>query len=175
MSILYLKALHIIFITAWFSGLFFWGRMLIYTSEAQSKSQAEQDILIPFFKSSIKRVLWIIVIPSLLLTVTFGTLMMLKLGVYREGWFHIKMLLVLLFLAYHLVLFRKMKQIFSNTYRGKPIMLRLLNEVPFVFLIAIVFTVFLRSFFSGVWAAGVFIGVLVSAALFARFVLKKKG
>ena len=52
--------------------------------------------------------------------------------------------------------------------------LRLLNEVPFLFLIAITFTVFLRSFFSGLWAVLVVVGGVVSITLISYFIRKLK-
>ncbi|MEO6720614.1 MAG: CopD family protein, partial [Ferruginibacter sp.] len=41
----YIKALHIIFIVTWFSGMFYIVRLFIYNTEAQEKSEPEKEIL----------------------------------------------------------------------------------------------------------------------------------
>ena len=65
---LYIKALHIIFIVTWFSGLFYIVRLFIYNTEAGQKAEPEKSILQRQFSIMIKR-LWLgITWPSAVLT-----------------------------------------------------------------------------------------------------------
>src|SRR6186713_1718137 len=54
----YVKALHIIFIVTWFSGMFYIVRLFIYNTEAQEKTEVEKQVLTPRFSIMIRR-LWL--------------------------------------------------------------------------------------------------------------------
>jgi protoporphyrinogen IX oxidase len=174
MHYLIFKALHVIFIVSWFAGLFFLGRMFIYHREAQFKSKEEQDILIPLLASAQKRVWYIITVPSMIITTGLGLSLMASSGAYREGWFHFKMLFVILFIGYNHYCNTIRKKLLNNTCTISSLKLRLMNEVPFLFLIAIVFTVFLRSFFSGLWAATVVVAISVLLLIISYLLRKRK-
>ena len=90
---LYIKALHIIFIVTWFSGMFYIVRLFVYHSEAAEKLEPERSILSKQYKIMIKR-LWLgITYPSAVLTLIFGTSMWYLLGVTPE-WLVIKLCFV---------------------------------------------------------------------------------
>ncbi len=172
--LLYLKAFHVIFLVAWFSGLFFLGRMFIYAQDALSKPEPDRSILLPYFLNAQTRVLYIIVLPALFATLCIGGGLMVVTQAYLQGWFHVKLLLVFGFLVYNVSCIK----IHYRLWRSEPVMsdfkLRLFNEVPFVFLILISFTVFLRSFLSGLWQACVFLGVIFLVAYSVRFFKKRR-
>ena len=68
----YIKALHIIFIVTWFSGMFYIVRLFIYNTEAQKKEAVEKKILTEQFTIMIRR-LWLgITWPSAILTIILG-------------------------------------------------------------------------------------------------------
>ena len=74
----YIKALHIVFVVTWFSGLFYIVRLFIYNTEAFEKAEPERGILLQQFAIMIKR-LWLgITWPSAILTLIFGPYMWLK-------------------------------------------------------------------------------------------------
>src|SRR5580693_219127 len=76
----YLKALHIIFIVTWFSGLFYMVRLFIYNAEAAQKPEPEKTILQQQFRTMTRR-LWLgITWPSAILTLIFGPWMMILMG-----------------------------------------------------------------------------------------------
>lgn len=174
MHYLTLKALHVIFIVSWFAGLFFLGRILVYHREALEKEESEKKVLVPLLTGAAKRVWYIITIPSMLITVTIGLTLMVHTGAFREGWFHFKFLFVILFLLYNIYLDKIRRAFARGELKLSSVRLRLLNEVPFLFLIAITFTVFLRSFFSGLWAALVVVGAGISITLISYFIRKLK-
>src|SRR6476661_6146732 len=68
----YIKALHIIFVVTWFSGLFYIVRLFIYTTEANEKPEPERTILIKQFQIMMKRLWYGITWPSAVLTLLFG-------------------------------------------------------------------------------------------------------
>lgn len=146
----YIKALHIIFIITWFSGMFYIVRLFIYNTEAQEKEEVEKRILTAQFTIMIKR-LWIgITWPSAILTIIFGTWMGFLYGSIPQ-WLWIKLGFVAALYAYQFTLQRiysdQMKGIFSFTSQQ----LRLWNEVATIFLIAIVMLVSVKQTMSLVW------------------------
>src|ERR1043165_9161997 len=72
MEFLYVKALHIIFVVTWFSGMFYLCRLFIYNREAQDRPEAERAVLQPQFNLMIRRLLFGITWPSAILTIIFG-------------------------------------------------------------------------------------------------------
>ena len=170
MPLLYIKALHVIFMVSWFAGLFFLGRFFIYHKEAIEKN--EQSI-IDLSISACRRVWYIIVLPSLILTILFGSYLAYKIGAYREGWLHFKLMIVILFVFYNIYLAKLRKAFYQNKPTPKSWKLRLINEVPFFFLVTIIFTVYLKDLFSGLWALFVLIMIvfILSSSL---YLFKKK-
>lgn len=161
----YLRAAHIVFLIAMFSGLFFLGRMFIYHAEAEEKSAAERDAIQAFTKKAVRRVWSIIVLPSTFITLLIGIVMMVKLGSMKEPWFHFKLTLLIFFFGYIHACGKFKKRVLTGSKPLKnTIGLRLFNELPFLFAAAITFTVIPRSFkpglavlvamllvFAGVW------------------------
>lgn len=146
----YIKALHIVFIVTWFSGMFYIVRLFIYNTEAQSKEQVEKQILTSQFSIMIKK-LWLgITWPSAILTLIFGTWMGFLYGSIPQ-WLWLKLGFVAGLYAYQFTLQRiysdQMKGIFSFTSQQ----LRLWNEVATIFLIAIVMLVSVKQAMSLVW------------------------
>ena len=146
----YIKALHIIFIVTWFSGMFYIVRLFIYLREAQDKPEVEKQILSAQFSIMIKR-LWLgITWPSAILTIIFGGWMGYLYGSIPQ-WLGIKLGFVSALYAYQFSLQRiytdQLKGIFTFTSQQ----LRLWNEVATIFLIAIVMLVSVKQSMSLVW------------------------
>src|SRR5881227_3234166 len=98
---LYLKALHIIFIVTWFSGLFYVVRLFIYNREAHDKAEPERSILQQQYSIMIRR-LWLgITWPSAILTFILGIWLWTSLGT-TPRWLLIKLVFVTALLLYHL-------------------------------------------------------------------------
>jgi len=140
MAILYLKAFHIVGFVAWFAGLFYLVRMFVYHTEAYDYEEPKKDILRSQFNLMEWRVYSIICNPAMMITWTFGLLMIYFYGFEWfkvNHWLHFKILLLILMTGYHLYcksLIRKLekgKTGFSSTK------FRLFNEVPTLFLILI--------------------------------------
>ena len=161
----YIKALHIIFIVTWFSGLFYVVRLFIYNTEAQEKPEPERSILQAQFAVMIRR-LWLgITMPSAILTLLFGPWMWYLLGTI-PGWPGIKLGFVAGLYLYHFTLHRLYRQQMKGIFRYSSQQLRIWNEVATVFLVAIVMLAVVKQGLSWVYGlAGLlaFIILLMSA------------
>lgn len=180
MSFLYLKALHIIFIVTWFSGMFYIVRLFIYNRDAQDKEEPERRILQQHFALMSKRLWYGITVPSAVLTLIFGPLVLWK-GNYLENfgfhtWLHIKLLFVILLYLYFFSLHKLFKQQQQGIFKYSSRQLRIWNEVATIFLVAIVMLAVVKSTMSWFWGlAGLilFIVVLMLAIRLYRKIRKE--
>lgn len=158
---LYVKALHIIFVVTWFAGLFYMVRLFIYNREAQDKTEPERTILQQQFTTMIKRLWFGITWPSCVLTIFFGTWLVVLLGIIPT-WLQIKLGFVIGLLLYHTSLHAIYLQQKKGVFKYSSQQLRVWNEVATIFLIVIVMLVEVQTGLSVVW--GVF-GVVGFAAV----------
>jgi len=157
----YVKALHIIFIVTWFSGLFYIVRLFIYNTEAGDKNEVEKNILRNQFSIMIKR-LWLgITFPSAILTLIFGGWMFYLLG-YFPQWLMIKLGFVLGLYIYHFTLHRIYSQQMKGIFKYTSTQLRIWNEVATIFLISIVMLVVVKQSISLLWGTVGLILVMIA-------------
>ena len=150
---LYLKALHIIFVVTWFAGLFYLVRLFVYHSEANEKSEPEKTILSQHFQLAEKRLWYGITVPSAYGTIIFGSWLLYYIyGTNIPNWLYLKLAFVVGLLIYHLMCGRIVAQLKKGELKYSSMQMRLWNEVATVFLISIVFIVVLRDTFS--WLKG---------------------
>ena len=172
---LYVKALHIIFIVTWFSGMFYMVRLFIYNTEAGERPEAERNVLRMQFGVMIRR-LWLgITWPSAVLTLVFGIWMWSMLGV-TPSWLVIKLAFVAGLYLYHLSLHALYRQQLRGVFRYSSQQLRIWNEVATIFLVAIVMLVVVKQNMSVVWGLAGLIGlvmVLMAAIRIYKMVRKK--
>lgn len=147
---LYLKALHIIFIVTWFSGLFYVVRLFIYNTEALERPEAEKNVLQQQFTIMIRR-LWLgITWPSAILTLIFGIWLWTSIGA-TPRWLVIKLFFVVGLLVYHFSLHILYKQEQKGIFKYTSTQLRMWNELATIFLIAIVMIVVVKQGVSLLW------------------------
>jgi protoporphyrinogen IX oxidase len=146
----YVKSVHIIFVTTWFAGLFYIVRLFIYNREAVDKPEVERAILQRQYSIMITRLWFVITWPSCILTLLFGTWLVILLGAI-PNWLWIKIAFVAGLLLYHFSLQRIYKQQSQNIFKHTSHQLRLWNEVATLFLVAIVMLVVVRSELSWAW------------------------
>ena len=132
------KALHLIAVISWMAGLLYLPRIFVYHSETiKNKEQSET------FKLMEKRLYFYIMNPAMLLSWVFGVLLIYTQGIESLGflWMKIKLGLVVILTAYHfyLLIFLKDFQLDSNIKTSK--FFRIINEVPTILLIFIIFIV----------------------------------
>ena len=150
---LYIKSLHIIFVVTWFAGLFYIVRLFIYNREAQDKPEAERKVLQHQFSVMIKRLWFGIAWPSCMLTIIFGTWMLVLFGSIPV-WLWIKIGFVAGLFAYHLSLHFIYRQQASHIFNYTSNQLRIWNEVATIFLFVIIMLGVVKEALSLVWSIG---------------------
>lgn len=157
----YIKALHIVFIVTWFSGLFYIVRLFVYHAEAAERPEPEKTILQQQYRIMIRR-LWLgITWPSAILTLIFGPWLWIMLGVLPT-WLLVKLCFVLGLYAYHFSLHHIYRQQMRGVFRYSSQQLRIWNEVATIFLVAIVMLAVVKESMSWAWGlAGLLLFVIV--------------
>lgn len=138
MAYLWIKALHIVFIASWFAGLFYLPR--IFVNLAMETEQAAIDRLL-LMSGKLYRFMTILMIPALVL----GLILWLYYGTgVQTLWMHVKLIIVLLLIAYH----HLCKRLLSTFERGENtrshIWYRWFNEIPVIGMIIAVVLVVLK-------------------------------
>lgn len=137
---LWLKALHLIFMVTWFAGLFYLPRIYVYLSESQ------EPALQPTLTTMAKR-LYAIMTIGMVATWLFGlALLVWNTGYLSQGWVHAKLTLLVLLSGYHGWLKVHLRQFINGTASKSGRFWRIANEVPALFLIAIILLAVLRPF-----------------------------
>ena len=157
----YIKALHIIFIVTWFSGLFYMVRLFIYHTEAAAKPEPDRTILQEQFRIMIRRLWMGITWPSAILTLIFGPWMMILMGSVPT-WLAIKLGFVIGLYGYHFSLQAIYRQQMKGIFRYSSQQLRIWNEIATIFLVAIVMLVVVKQNMSWAWGLlGLFLFVIL--------------
>ena len=176
MELLYLKAIHIVFVVSWFAGLFYCVRLFIYHVEAEDKPDNERFILQRQFRIMEKKLWYIITTPSMILTIGTGTAMIiLEPSFMQQPWMHVKLMLVLLLVVYHFLCWNILVKLKSVQFSASSIKLRMWNEVATLLLVAIVFTVVLKSAINWLWGVGGLVVLGVLLMLIVKLVNSRKG
>ena len=163
----YVKALHIIFIVTWFSGLFYIVRLFVYTAEAKDQPEPERSILLKQFLIMQKRLWYGITWPSAVLTLIFGTWMGFLYG-SLPAWLLVKLCFVAALFAYHFFIHSIFLQQKKGIFRWSSQQLRIWNEVATILLVAIVMLAVVKQLLSVAWG----IGVLVIFAILLMIAIK---
>jgi putative membrane protein len=141
-SYLVAEALHIISFTAWMAGMFYLPRLYVYHSEVAPGSEADQ-----IFQVMERRLLRIIINPAMIGTFVFGGWLVYLTEAYKQGWWHAKMALVVFGMGgVHGMLSKYRKDFAKGQNRKSAKFYRILNEVPTLLFIPIVFLAVLKPF-----------------------------
>lgn len=136
---LWLKALHIIFVIAWFAGLFYLPRLFVYHAQASDAASNER------FKVMERKLYRGIMVPAMVLTVASGLWLWLGFG-FTGTWLHAKVALVVLLVAYHFWMRKLLGDFARDANRRSHVFYRWVNELPTVLLVAIVILVVVKPF-----------------------------
>ncbi|MBC2664543.1 CopD family protein [Novosphingobium flavum] len=141
MTYLWLKAGHIIFVIFWMAGLFMLPRYFVYHQEALPGSP-ENALWIDRERKLLGIIMW----PSLAVVWVLGLALAMTTGAFAQGWFHLKLAVVLALTAYHVWLARYAQALARGERRLGGKQLRMLNEVPGIAAAIIVVLVVVRPF-----------------------------
>jgi putative membrane protein len=135
----WLKSFHLIGMVVWFAGLFYLVRLYVYHVEATEKPEPAQSILTEQYQIMENRLYRLITTPGMVVTLVMAAgMLVVQPSLLREGWLHIKLLLVGGLVAYHFYCGWLMKQFSADEYHLSSQQLRTLNEVPTLILVAVV-------------------------------------
>ena len=129
---LWLKALHVVFVVTWFAGLFYLPRLYVYHAVTTDAPGLARFVVM-------ERRLFFIMSLGALLAVLFGLAMILAAPAYLgQGWLRLKLLLVALLIGYHFWCYRLMRSLRLGVNPHSQRWYRWFNELPSLLLVAIV-------------------------------------
>ena len=173
MLYLYLKAIHIIFVVSWMAGLFYIVRLFIYHVEANDRTESERITLQRQFEIMQHKLWYIITTPAMAISVLAGIAMIWVHPVLLSmNWMLVKLAFVLGLLVYHFLCQNIMNKLKQGLFTWSSTQLRLWNELATIFLVAIVFTVILKSavdWIYGLTGLVVFSAVIMSAVKIYKY------
>jgi putative membrane protein len=139
---LWLKAFHIVAVVTWFAALFYLPRLFVY--HAMAEDQVSKDR----FKIMERKLYRGIMTPSMVLVIALGAWMItLNPNYYlTQGWMHAKLALVAFLVAYHFMCGALLKKFAQDINDKGHVFYRWFNEVPVLFLVAIIILVVVRPF-----------------------------
>ena len=131
------KSLHLIAVISWMAGLLYLPRIFVYHSEASHETQ--KDV----FKTMERKLYNYIMMPAMLLSWLFGVLLIHSLGfnIFLELWMQIKIISVLILTYYHFMLGKYLNDFAIDNNNKSSKFYRIINEVPTIILIVVVFVV----------------------------------
>ena len=140
-SYLLFKSLHLIAVVSWMAGLLYLPRIFVYHVENKEKKEAT-DI----FEVMEKRLFFYIMCPAMIFTWIFGLILIYLNGIeiFSQLWMQIKLVLVILLSAYNNYLGRCLVSLKNNSNSRSSKFFRIINEIPTVMLIFIVFLVIFK-------------------------------
>lgn len=135
MTFLWIKALHIVAVIAWMAGLLYLPRLYVYHAGTVPGSESSET-----FKVMERRLLRAIINPAMIAVFLLGGALVMIEGseLMHAGWFHVKVLLVLVLAALHGLMARWRKEFERDERRHTARFFRIVNELPTLAMIAIV-------------------------------------
>ncbi|MDD5271847.1 MAG: protoporphyrinogen oxidase HemJ [Methylovulum sp.] len=140
---LWLKALHLIFMVTWFAGLFYLPRLFVYHAMSSDAISNER------FKVMERKLYFGIMTPGMIATWIFGLAMLHSYAwaLYSgSGWLHAKLALLLLLSGYHIMCGVWLQEFKHDRNTHPHSYYRWMNEVPVLFLLGIVILAVVKPF-----------------------------
>lgn len=139
---LWVKTLHIMFVTSWFAGLFYLPRIFVNLAMVPAGSDAERDRLL-----LMARKLYRFMAPLMVLTLVFGLWLWLGYGIGSgAGWMHAKLAIVLALLGYHHACGRLLRRFEAHSGTRSHVWYRWFNEIPTIALLLTLILVVVKPF-----------------------------
>ena len=129
------KSIHLIAVISWMAGLLYLPRIFVYHAENINSSN--------IFKTMEKKLFYYIMPPAMILSWIFGLMIIFTLGfsVFNELWIQLKLIFVILLTIYHFYLGKCVSNFAINQNNSSLKFYRIINEIPTILLIIIVFIV----------------------------------
>jgi putative membrane protein len=136
---LWIKSLHIIFVTSWFAGLFYLPRLFV--NHAMETANPETSARLKLMERKLHRFM----LPLAVLALGFGLWLWIGYGI-SGGWMHAKLTLVAILIAYHWYCGKLLKDFSEDKNTRSHVWYRWFNEVPVLVLSAVVILVVVKPF-----------------------------
>ena len=135
------KSIHLIAVISWMAGLLYLPRIFVYHSEAVAKNKSED--LMSTFKVMERRLFIYIINPAMIVSWIFGILLIHTVGINNLGslWLQLKLFFVIILTIYHFFLFNCLRKFAVNKNVYSPRFYRIINEIPTILLIAVIFVI----------------------------------
>ena len=135
------KSIHLIAVISWMAGLLYLPRIFVYHSDAVKNNKSED--LISTFKIMERRLFIYIMNPAMIVSWIFGGLLIYTIGIDNLNalWLQLKLLFVIILTIYHFFLFQCLRKFIGNNNFFSPKFYRIINEIPTILLIVIIFLV----------------------------------
>ena len=140
-SYLLFKSLHLIAVISWMAGLLYLPRIFVYHVENLNDQNSSS-----IFKTMERKLFFYIMMPAMILSWIFGLILILTIGIdiFFTLWVKLKLLFVILLTIYHFYLSKLLKDFNLNRNTKSSKFFRILNEVPTILLVLIVFIVIFK-------------------------------
>ena len=138
---LWIKSLHVVSIIAWMAGLLYLPRLFVYHCAAEKGSIQSET-----FKVMERRLLRAIMTPAMILAWISGLTLAWQAGFFISGWFHLKLMLVLVMSGSHGYMSRCVRTFAADANERSHTFYRVLNEVPTLLMLVIVVAVIVKPF-----------------------------
>ena len=140
-SYLLFKSLHLIAVVSWMAGLLYLPRIFVYHVENKEKKEATK-----IFEVMEKKLFYYIMRPAMIFTWIFGLVLIYLNGleIFSQFWMQIKIFMVLLLSVYNEYLGKCLVSLKNNSNTRSSKFFRIINEVPTIMLILIVFLVIFK-------------------------------
>ena len=135
------KSLHLISVISWMAGLLYLPRIFVYHAENISETKISE-----IFKIMEKKLFFYIMTPAMILSWLFGLLLIHSIGFHQIGqtWMLLKIVLVVILTAYHFYLGGMVNLFKLDLNKHTHKFYRIINEIPTVLLILIIFVVIFK-------------------------------
>lgn len=137
----WIKALHVLAVISWMAGMLYLPRLFVYHAGVARGSETSET-----FKIMERRLLKAIMTPAMIVAWVAGLWLAWDQGWFRSGWFHGKLLLVVLLSGVHGILAARVKSFAADSNEKPARYFRILNEVPTLLMVGIVILVIVKPF-----------------------------
>ncbi len=140
---MWLKAFHLITMVTWFAGLFYLPRLFVYHAMSDDKTSHDRFVIME------RKLYYGIMTPGMILTFVLGIWILIDYGwaIYSSsGWLHTKLALLILLAGYHIQCGRWLNDFKNDRNYHSHVYFRWINEIPVIFLIAIIILAVVKPF-----------------------------
>ncbi|WP_321505908.1 protoporphyrinogen oxidase HemJ [Breoghania sp.] len=128
-------------VISWMAGLFYLPRLMVYHVQAEPGSDKSET-----FKIMERRLYKAIMNPAMVVAWICGLVIAVEWDYFRDGWFHAKLLFVILLTIFHFMLGKRLKEFAADRNKHSERYFRMINEIPTLIMVVVVILVILRPF-----------------------------